>query len=140
MSALPHRACATCTHFRAKAEQSPDGWCAKYRTETWGAYADGCADGWKPADQALVAVAHRRHAVSKQLEADPALRYAFDVAGATPGGPAQTDVSVVLSLRTADGAIVAGELRVPADRWPGVGAFAAYWQQAGEVPPSPVSA
>ena len=140
LSALPHRACATCTHFRAKAEQSPDGWCAKYRTETWGAYADGCADGWKPADPALVALARRRHAVASDLKAHPETRYSFDVQGATPSGPASGPVSVVLALRDSTGVVVAGELRIPADRWPGVGAFAEHWRQASEAPPSPVSA
>ena len=87
-----------------------------------------------------VALARRRHAVAKQLEADPSLRYSFDVANASPTGPASGPVSVVLALRDSTGVVVAGELRIPADRWPGVGAFAEHWRQASEAPPSPVSA
>ena len=95
--------------------------------------------GYRPADPALVALARRRHAVAADLKAHPEARYSFDVQGATPSGPAVADVSVMLGVRTADGAIVAGELRVPAARWPGVGAFAEHWRQAGEALPPPAS-
>jgi hypothetical protein len=71
--------------------------------------------------------------VGRQLEADPTLRYSFDVQGATPSGPAQTDVSVMLGLRVADGSIVTGELTVAADRWPGLALFCEYWRQAAEA-------
>ena len=139
MSSLPRGACASCDHFQPRPGDSPDGHCGRFKVATWGAYAGGCADGWRPADPALVALARRRHAVAKQLEADPSLRYAYDVQDATPSGPAVADVSVMLGVRTADGAIVAGELRVPAARWPGVGAFAEHWRQAGEALPPPAS-
>jgi hypothetical protein len=132
LSALPHGACGSCAHFRAKAERTPD-WCVKHRTETWGAYADGGAADWTPAAPAARALERRRAVIVARLEADPALRYSFDVQGATPSGPAQSDVSVMLGVRTADGAIVAGELRVPADRWPGVGAFSKYWRESAEA-------
>ncbi len=124
--------CACCAHFEARPGDTPDGWCTRHQVETWAAPLFECRT-YRPADPALVALARRRHGVAKQLEADPALRYAFDVAGATPGGPAQTDVSVVLSLRTADGAIVAGALTVPAERWPGLALFTEYWRTAAEA-------
>ena len=95
--------------------------------------------GYRPADPALVALARRRHAVAKQLEADPSLRYAYDVQDATPSGPASGPVSVVLALRDSTGAIVAGELRVAAERWPGLALFTEYWRQAGEALPPPAS-
>ena len=70
--------------------------------------------------------------MAADLKAHPETRYAFDAVNATPSGPAQADVSVMLGVRTADGSIVAGELRVPAERWPGVGAFTQYWRMAAE--------
>jgi hypothetical protein len=134
--ALPTGACATCAHYRAKSGQAPDGWCTKYRTETWGAYANGCANDWQPAEPDARTLERRRAAVIARLEADPALRYGFDVRGATPNAPADGPVSVMLGLRTTDGAIVTGELRLPADRWPGMALFTAYWRQAAEARPS----
>ncbi len=124
--------CTCCAHFQPRPGEGPDGWCTRRKVETWAAPLFECRT-FRPADQALVALAHRRHGVAKQLDADPALRYAFDVAGATPCAPAQTNVSVMLSLRTADGSIVAGELRVPAERWPGLALFTEYWRQAAEA-------
>ena len=131
--------CACCTHFEARPGEAPDGWCTRHKVETWAAPLFECR-AYRPADQALVALARRRHAVAADLKAHPKARYSFDVANASPSGPASGPVSVVLALRDSTGAIVAGELRVPAARWPGVGAFAEHWRQAGEVPRSPVSA
>ena len=89
--------------------------------------------GYRPADPALVALARRRHAVAKQLEADPSLRYAYDVQDATPSGPASGPVSVVLALRDSTGAIVAGEIRVAAERWPGLTPFCEHWRESAEA-------
>ena len=78
----------------------------------------------------------RRSRVIAELQADPALRYAFDVTNATLAGPADAPVSVLLGLRDASGGILTGELRVPADRWPGPAIFADFWKQASERKPS----
>ena len=131
---LPAKACVTCAHFRPKPGQTPDGWCTRHKVETWGQYADGCADDWTPAGPAARALEQRRAAVVARLEADPALRYAFAVSGASPGAPAERDVSVMLGLRDSSGRIVAGELRIPADRWPGVAVFAAHWRDSDGRP------
>ena len=77
----------------------------------------------------------RRAEVVARLKADSALRYAFDVQGAAPDQSAR-DVSVMLGLRDSAGTIVTGELCVPADRWPGLAVFTAYWRQAAEGRPS----
>ena len=130
--------CSACAHFQPRAGETPDGWCSRHKVETWAAPLFECR-GYRPADPALVALARRRHAVAADLKAHPEARYSFDVANASPSGPATADVSVMLGVRTADGAIVAGELRVPAARWPGVGAFAEHWRQAGEALPPPAS-
>ena len=74
----------------------------------------------------------RRQVVSDQLRADPALRYAFDVRGASPARPAPGPVSVMLGLREANGRIVTGELSIPAGKWPGLAVFTAYWREAAE--------
>lgn len=124
--------CSACTHFQPRAGETPDGWCSRHKVETWAAPLFECR-GYRPADPGLVVMGRRRHAVAKQLEADPTLRHSFDVQGAAPSGPAQTDVSVVLGVRTADGAIVAGELRVPADRWPGLTHFCEHWRESAEA-------
>jgi hypothetical protein len=124
--------CSACAHFRARPGEAPDGWCTRHQVETWSTPLFECLT-YRPADPALVALARRRHGVAKQLEADPSLRYAFGVQGATPSGPAQADVSVVLGLRTADGAIVAGELRVPAESWPGLTPFCEHWRESAEA-------
>ena len=129
LSSFPHGACATCAHFRARPGEAPDGLCRRLKVATCGAYADG----WRPADPALVALARRRHAVAADLKAHPEARYSFDVQDATPSGPAQTDVSVMLGLRTATGGVVTGELRIPAERWPGLALFTQYWRQAAEA-------
>jgi len=60
------------------------------------------------------------------VQAYPGLRYAFDAANASPVGPTTGPVSVLLGVRMADGSIVRAELRVPADRWPGVAVFTEY--------------
>ncbi len=133
---VPPGACATCAHYRAKPGQTPDGWCVKHRTETWAAYADGCAAAWTPAAPAARELERRRAAVVARLEADPALRYSFDVANASPTAPASGPVSVMLGLRTADGSIVTGELRIPGDRWPGVALFNENLRAAAERVPS----
>ncbi len=130
--------CSACAHFEERHGDPPDGWCSRYAVETWSTPLFECR-GYRPADPALVVLARRRHAVGRQLEADPTLRYSFDVQGATPSGPAQTDVSVMLGLRVADGSIVTGELTVAADRWPGLALFCEYWRQAGEALPPPAS-
>ena len=78
----------------------------------------------------------RRQVVSDQLRAEPALRYAFDVRGASPASPAPGPVSVMLGLRDADGQIVTGELRIPTEKWPGLAVFTAYWREAAETRPS----
>lgn len=130
--------CACCTHFEAHPGETPDGWCSRHQVEAWAEPLFECR-GYRPADPALVALARRRHAVAADLKAHPEARYSFDVQGASPSGPATADVSVMLSLRTADGAIVAGELRVPAERWPGLTPFCEHWRQAGEALPPPAS-
>ena len=124
--------CAACAHFHGRPGSEPDGWCNRLSVETWAAPLFECRT-YRPADAALVALARRRHGVAKQLEGDPALRYSFDVQDATPSGPAQTDVSVMLGVRTADGSIVAGELRVPVSRWPGITLFSEFWRLAAEA-------
>ena len=134
--ALPSGACATCLHFRPAPGKQPDGWCARHKVETWGAYADGCAADWTPADAAARELERRRAEVIARLEADPALRYSFDVQGASPHGPADGPVSVMLGLRTATGGIVTGEARIPANRWPGVALFGERLRMAAEGLPS----
>ena len=128
---LPAKACATCASFRVKDGIGP-GWCGKYRVDTFGRYADGCPDGFTPADPVAREVERRRAEVAARLEADPALRYCFDVANASPTAPAARDVSVMLALSDAVGRVITGELRVPADRWPGLAVFTAYWRDAAE--------
>lgn len=132
---LPAKACATCANFRAK-DADGRGWCDKYRVETFGRYADGCRQGFTPADTIAREMERRRAEVAARLEADPALRYAFDVVNASPTGPAARDVSVMLAMRDAVGRIVTRELHIPADRWPGMAMFVAYWRDAGERRPS----
>jgi hypothetical protein len=132
----PTDACARCLHFRAKPGQTPDGWCRKHRTETWSAYANGCADDWTLADSAARELERRRADVVVRLTANPALRYSFDVANASPTGPAERPVSVMLGLRTASGSIVTGEARIPANRWPGPALFAEHLRMAAEALPS----
>ena len=127
--------CSACTHFQPRAGETPDGWCTRHQVEAWAEPLFECRT-YRPADPVLVALARRRHAVAKQLEADPTLRYAFDVQGATPSGPASGSVSVVLALRDSTGAIVAGELRVPAERWPGLTPFCKHWRESAEARPS----
>ena len=133
---LPPKACATCAHFTPPPGKNPDGWCRKHRTETWGAYAGGCAADWTPADQATRTLERRRAAVVVRLEADPALRYSFDVQGATATAPADGTVSVLLGLRVADGSIVTAELRIPGNRWPGIALFNEHLRLAAEAKPS----
>ena len=133
---LPPKACATCAHYTAAPGKTPDGWCRKHRAETWGAYAGGCASDWTAADPAARTLEHRRAAVVARLEADPALRYSFDVQGATPTAPADGTVSMLLGLRMADGSIVTGELHIPADRWPGIALFNEHLRLAAEAKPS----
>jgi hypothetical protein len=72
----------------------------------------------------------RRKNVSDLLRADPALKYAYDVIGIPPKGPAAGPVSVVLAFRDTAGVIVTGDLAVPADRWD-MAAFVAYWDAQG---------
>ncbi len=133
---LPPKACATCAHYTAAPGKTPDGWCRKHRAETWGAYAGGCASDWTAADPAARTLEHRRAAVVARLEADPALRYSFDVQGATPSAPADGPVSVLLGLRMGDGSIVTGELHIPGDRWPGIALFNEHLRLAAEGKPS----
>jgi hypothetical protein len=89
--------------------------------------------GWMPTDPNARAFEQRRADVVARLDATPALRYAFNVQGATPRGAALSEVSVMLGMRDAEGRIVTGELRVPADRWD-MAAFLAYWD--AQVSPS----
>ncbi len=133
---VPSGACAACAHYRAKPGQTPDGWCVKHRTETWAAYTGGCTADWTPAAPAARVLERRRAAVVARLEADPALRYSFDVQGATPTAPADGTVSMLLGLRMADGSIVTGELHIPADRWPGIALFNEHLRLAAEAKPS----
>ena len=74
----------------------------------------------------------RRQAVADQLRAEAALKYAFDVRGASPVRPAPGPVSVMVGLRDAEGRIVTGELHIPAEMWPGLAVFTAYWREAAE--------
>lgn len=133
---LPPKACATCAQYTVAPGKTPAGWCGKHRAETWGAYAGGCASDWTPADQATRTLERRRAAVVARLEADPALKRAFDVVNATPTGPAEGPVSVLLGVRMADGSITTGELRIPGNRWPGIAVFAEFWDAASERPAS----
>ena len=126
----PGRSCATCVHFRKTPGKNPDGWCQRHRVETFGDFADGCVGGFTPVAQELE---RRRQAVTDRLKADPVLRYAFDVQGASPGPGAPGPVSVMLGLRDRDGRILTGLLTVPADRWPGVAVFSAFWRDAAET-------
>ena len=126
-------ACVNCRHFTSK--DGPVGQCRRYGTEAFATPVFDCRGYW-PADSALVDLARRRHKVADQLRADPALRYSFDVQGATPAGPASGPVSVMLGVRMADGSIVAAELHIPGDRWPGLAAFAEHWRKAAEGAPS----
>ncbi len=127
--------CAVCSHFEGRPGSEPDGWCNRLSVETWAAPLFQC-DTYRPADDALVALARRRAEVVKQLREDPGLRYAFDVANASLTAPASAPVSVMLGVRDSSGAIVTAELRVPADRWPGLAAFAEHWRKAAEGMPS----
>ena len=124
--------CAACAHFEGRPGEAPDGWCSRHAVEAWSAPLFECGT-YRPADAALVALARRRHAAAVDLKAHPETRYSFDVQGATPSGPAQADVSVMLGLRTTDNAIVAGELRVPPERWPGITLFSEFWRLAAEA-------
>ena len=146
---VPSGACAACAHYRAKPGQIPDGWCVKHRTETWAAYTGGCAADWTPAAPAARVLERRCAAVVARLEADPALRYSFDVQGASlersshkdgsfpgPRVPAPSPVSVMLGLRDSAGRIVTGELCIPGDRWPGIALFTEYLRLAAEGRPS----
>jgi hypothetical protein len=123
---------AACRHFQAAAGNAPDSQCAQYDVPTSGAYANGCRDGWTPADPAIRALEARRRKVADLLGGDPALKYSCDVEGASPIGPARAPVSVVLGLRDSLGTIIVGEFSVPADRWD-MAAFICYWdEQAGK--------
>lgn len=128
-------ACDACASFGVKDGSGP-GWCGKYRVETFGRYADGCRDGFTPADPMARKMERRRAEVAARLEADPALRYAFDVVNASPTAPAARDVSVMLALRDSTGRIITGELRIPAPRWQGIAVFAAHWRKAEAGKPS----
>ena len=123
--------CSACAHFEPRAGDRPDGWCSRHAVEAWGEPLFECRT-YRPSDAALVALARRRAAVAADLRAHPEARYSFDVQGATPIGPAQADVSVMLGVRTADG-VVAGELRVPAERWPGLALFTEYSRDCAEA-------
>ena len=76
---LPPETCATCASFRATPGKTPDGHCTRYKVETWGAYANGCADGWTLAGPAARELERRRAEVVARLETDSTLRYAFRV-------------------------------------------------------------
>ena len=122
--------CGSCWHFRPAPGQAPDGRCARYGGEAWAALTGGCDGGWEPRDPVAREQERRRVEVAERLKADPALRYAFDVANASATGPAQREVSVMLGLRDRDGRIITGELRVPAAKWD-MAAFLAYWDAQG---------
>lgn len=124
--------CAACRHFQARVGQSPDGWCRKYRVETWGEYRDGCADAFTAADPADRALEARQQEVEARLRTDQNLRIAADVADAPlrpePGRP----VSIVLAVRTAAG-IVSAELHAPRERFdPAL--FIRYLKETSETP------
>jgi hypothetical protein len=87
------------------------------------------ADGFTPAARELE---RRRQTVADRLKADPMLRYAFDVQGASPGPGAPAPVSVMLGLRDRGGRIITGLMAVPADRWPGMAMFCAFWRDAAK--------
>lgn len=135
VATVPTGVCATCAHYRAVPDDT-SGRCAKHRTETWGEFADGCAGDWAPSDPAARELERRRAGVIARLKADPALRYSFDVADVPLRCPADRDVLVLLGLRDAAGQIVTGELRIPADRWPGIAVFTEHWRRAAEGLPS----
>ena len=127
---LPHGACATCLHFTAASGKTPDGWCGRYGVRTWGGYASGCLGDFVPMSAVTRAIESRRRKVTDMARAAPALRYVYDVAGASPIGAAAGPVSVMLGLRDSAGAIVTGELTVPAERWD-MAAFFACWNTQG---------
>lgn len=127
---LPDGACAACLHFTAVAGKTPDGWCGRYGVTTWGGCAGGCRTGFTSKGAATRASDARRRNVVEMLRGDPARRYAYDVAGASPIGAAAGPVSVMLALRDSAGAIVTGELTVPAERWD-MAAFFACWDAQG---------
>lgn len=72
----------------------------------------------------------RRQKVAAALRADGALRYAYDVQGASPNGAPSDPVSVALALRDRGGTIITGELTVPPEKWD-MAAFIAYWDAQG---------
>lgn len=132
---FPPGACATCAHYRAAPDDS-SGRCARYRAETWGHLADGCANDWKPADPVAQELNRRHAGLVARLKAEPSLRYAFDVADASLRGRADRDVRVLLGLRDSGGHIFTGEITIPAGRWPGIVIFNEHWRQATEGRPS----
>jgi len=67
--------CSGCCHFGTRTGATPEGWCRRLSVETWPAPLFQC-DAYRPADAALGALARRRAAVVKQLQADPALEVA----------------------------------------------------------------
>ena len=129
-------ACATCASLRPAPGKQPDGWCEKFKTETFGQFTGGCPDGWTPADPAARELARRRARVVDDLTAHPEARYSFQVAGASPSGPGSSAVSVVLGIHMKAMSIIVCELVVPADRWPGLAIFIGHWRLAAEGKPS----
>lgn len=121
--------CTACRHFDPRPGAQPDGHCRRYVTETWSAVSFQCA-GYSPADPAARALEGRQRKVADMLRANPGLRYAYDVEGATPTGGPSGPVSVMLALRDATGSIITGELTVPGERW-NLAAFVAYWNAQG---------
>ena len=128
---VPLRTCGTCHHFRTVPGRTPDGRCARYGGEAWPALTGGCRGGWEPRDPVARELERRRTKVADWLRADPALRYAFDVADIPAAGRPAGPVSVMLGLRDQDGRIITGELLVPADKWD-MAAFLAYWEAQGK--------
>jgi hypothetical protein len=73
----------------------------------------------------------RRRKIIAMMQANPALRYSFDVQAAPLKSLPSEAVSVMLGLRDSAGTIVTGELTVPAERWD-FAAFVSYWDAQGQ--------
>lgn len=116
--------CHDCRHFEPRPGEQPDGWCVKFVMETWATVLFAC--GGYAQSEAARQLEARRQKVTGLLHADPALKYSFDVQGASPIGQPAGAVSVMLGMRDSSGTIVTGELAVPPEKWD-MAAFIAYW-------------
>lgn len=107
--------CRECSHFDARTGAKPDGWCRRYREETWSSVPFTCL-GYEPADEAERAREARQARVEADLRANPDKRVCFEVAGAPLKGSPGEPVSVMLAVRHGD-QILSAELHIPRERW-----------------------